>query len=91
MFLSLCHIAAAQTPFKIDKDKEENYLSICQGLTNGDDDSSYFTNAYSIGKMTIADNGHGDTLLWELYSSVDGSVLDTVVIPKNIKKSKSFQ
>jgi hypothetical protein len=75
-------VAASESPFKIDKDRREDWSTVCKGL-GGED--TYFTNAYSIGKMTIADNGHGDQLLFELYSSVDGSVLDSVTITSNRK------
>jgi hypothetical protein len=45
------------------------------------DTAEFFTDAYALGKMTIEDNGRGD-LTWELYSSIDGSVLDKIVLSK---------
>jgi hypothetical protein len=80
--LALCYSAASVAEFKIDKDRRQDWSTICQGL---DDDAAYFTNAYSIGKLTIADNGHGDTMLFQLFSSVDGSVLDSVTITSQRK------
>lgn len=51
---------------------KKNKLSSCQG-------AEYFTDAYAIGKLTIADGGRGD-LTWTLVSSIDGSVLDSITL-----------
>eukprot|EP00286_Rhodomonas_abbreviata_P023490 CAMPEP_0181309894 /NCGR_PEP_ID=MMETSP1101-20121128/12269_1 /TAXON_ID=46948 /ORGANISM="Rhodomonas abbreviata, Strain Caron Lab Isolate" /LENGTH=448 /DNA_ID=CAMNT_0023416433 /DNA_START=92 /DNA_END=1438 /DNA_ORIENTATION=+ len=50
----------------------KNRLSACSG-------AEFFTDAYAVGKLTIADGGRGD-ITWELFSSIDRTVLDSVVI-----------
>ena len=49
---------------------KKNKLETCEG-------AEFFTDAYAIGKLRIEDFGRGD-VKWELYSSIDGSVLDSV-------------
>lgn len=60
---------------KTDSGVSKNKLESCASAT-------FFTDAYAIGKLTIEDGGHGD-LKWELMSSMDGSVIDSVGISKN--------
>lgn len=60
------------------KGELKNKKEVCEGAV-------FFTDAYAIGKLTIANGGYGD-ILWELYSSVDGSVIDTVTISANTAK-----
>jgi hypothetical protein len=58
---------------------KKNKLSSCES-------AAFFTDAYAIGILTAQDNGRGD-LKWELMSSIDGSVIDTVSIPQLNKGS----
>lgn len=51
---------------------KKNKLSSCQ-------DAEYFTDAYAIGRLSVADGGRGD-VKWTLVSSIDGSVLDTITL-----------
>ena len=49
---------------------KKNKLEACEG-------AEFFTDAYAIGKLKIENFGKGD-VSWKLYSSIDGSVLDSV-------------
>jgi hypothetical protein len=51
---------------------KKNKLTSCQG-------AEFFTDAYAIGKLTVGDFGRGD-LHWQLVSSIDGSLLDSVTL-----------
>jgi hypothetical protein len=53
---------------------KKNKLSSCEG-------AEFFSDAYAIGKLTIGDFGRGD-VKWQLVSSIDGSVLDTVTLKR---------
>jgi len=54
------------------KNAKKNLLSSCEG-------AEFFSDAYAIGKLTIGDFGRGD-IKWQLFSSIDGSVLDSVTL-----------
>lgn len=54
---------------------KKNNIATCQS-------ASFFTDAYAIGVLTVADGGRGD-MQWQLLSSIDGSVLDEVTWPAN--------
>ena len=41
--------------------------------------ADFFTDAYAIGKLTIDNGGWGD-IQWQLFSSIDGSILDSITI-----------
>jgi hypothetical protein len=51
---------------------KKNKKSICEGAT-------FFTDAYAIGKLSIADGGYG-AISWQLVSSIDGSIIDAVTL-----------
>ncbi len=54
------------------KGEKRNRLQACSG-------AAFFSDAYAIGKLTVDNGGWGD-LHWELISSIDGSLLDSIAI-----------
>jgi len=52
--------------------EKKNRLETCDG-------AEFFTDAYAIGKLTIAEMGRGP-ISWQLVSSIDGSVLDSLTL-----------